>query len=176
MKLRNIIIVFLIVNIIGLSSCGLFKENKGLELEGNCYENLKDFSDYSENIEISELSKAYLSAINYEITEVNKDDMTVTMDVKIPMITNELLDIVHSVVNSNIDASYDYLKEEIQEELMDTLSSDILEIKTEKIKLPIQEVDGKYQIIFTDEWIELIYGSLKETYINVFSQIGGGFE
>lgn len=176
MRFQNIIIILLIINIFSISGCNLFKKNKELELKGNFYENSKDFSSYSEDIEISELSQAYLSAINYEITNIDKDNMTITMIVQIPLVTNELSNIVHSVVSSNSDVSYNNLKNEIQEELKNKLSSNTFEIETTEIKLPIEETNGEYKIVTTDEWSELIYGNLRKSYIAIFSQIGDDFK
>lgn len=176
MKLRNIIMALLLMFMIGLSGCGLFNQNKGLELQGNCYENLKNFSDYSEDMEVSELSGAYLSAIDYEITEINKDEMTVIMDVKIPLVAETLSDIIHSIVVSNSGAPYDDLRIKIQEELIAKLSSGEMDVEDATIELPIQEENGKYEIVSTDEWTELIYGNLTRAYIEVFSRIGGDYE
>lgn len=174
MKYRNIMLLLLCV--ITLSGCSFSGAKKGLELNGNCYENLKDFSEYSENTEVSKLSKFYLSAVNYEITKVDEKTMTVTMNVNVPVISDLVKEIVHSIVNGNQNVSYTDLRSKIEKELESELSSDTLERKSATLELPIQEQNGKYKIVSTDEWSELIYGDLARTYIEMFSQINQGGE
>lgn len=169
MKYRNIVLLLLCV--ITLSGCSSSGTKKGLELKGNCYENLKDFSEYSENAEVSELSESYLSAIAYEITKVDEKTMTVTMDVNVPVVSDLVKEIVHSTVNGNQNASYTDLRSKIEKELKSELSSDTLERKSVTLELPIQEQNGKYKIVSTDELSELIYGDLARTYIEMFSRI-----
>lgn len=170
-----VILVFLIIVIgLGIGISKILDGNLyGLKKNGNFYDNMSDFSVLVEE-EPDKLAQTYLESITYQITNIDKEKMLVTIEVKIPQITDEFSEVLDKVISENENAEYDVLKNLAEKELTNVIKSDKLDKKTEIITLPMEENDDMYKIISTQEWNELITGNLEELYIEYFKRLIGG--
>lgn len=175
MKKGGMILTVLLV--IVLYGCGVVdKQNNGLILQGNCYENMSDFLNYSEMVDVSDLSQAYLKNISYEIKDIDEDKMIVTIDVTVPNVTDILTEIIHFTVESNeYEVSYTDLKNIVEDKFVEKLLDGKFELESSTIQLPLEDVNGVYKIVTTDEFTELIYGDIVKAYFDVFLAIGGKY-
>lgn len=148
-------------------------------MKGSCLECMGNFAGYADDSDVfesSELSTEFLSSISFEISEIDKKGMTVTINLKVPQIVDTLNEVAEKTISSNPNMDYDKLKTLIENEIIAYLSSDSVDLKEATITLPLEEVDKEYKISATEEWNRLIYGELIQAYIDAFSQIGGEIE
>lgn len=177
---KLIFFVLLLAEILICVSCGKNEIAKGLEKNGTYYENINNFTDTSmeekeSNIEDStEISKAYLQGITYEILEVDKKEMVATLEVSVPNLTQELPNVIEEVFDNNTDASYDELLQILQKELTTSLVSTDEEKTTTIINLPMIKENGEYKLVYNQQWEQAVYGQLKEMYLEYYRQIIGG--
>lgn len=149
----------------------------GLEQAGNLYDNISNFNiTYNEVTEDTEehWEVNYLRAIKYEITSFNKTDMEATVILSVPQLSDILLDTIDKVLSENTNAEYDDLKTIVEEELGKALRLGEVETSTYTLILSITEVDGVYKINLTDEWNELVAGSIEKLYLEYLRTLIGG--
>lgn len=152
----------------------LFGKNSfGLNETGSFYENISDFALDSSS-EPDELTKSYLENIQYEIIDVDKENMTSTVNVSIPVINNELSDILDKVITENSGKDYEELKQIAETELTDLLNSGQLEKEKSTLTLQIIEEDGSYKLVPSDEWNETLTANLENLYMNYLKSLIGG--
>ena len=152
----------------------LFGKNSfGLNETGSFYENISDFALDSSS-EPDELTKSYLENIQYEIIDVDKENMTSTVNVSIPVINNELSDILDKVITENSGKDYEELKQIAETELTDLLNSGQLEKEKSTLTLQIIEEDGSYKLVPSDEWNETLTANLENLYMNYSKSLIGG--
>ncbi len=172
-KVSMFLMVFLVAMLCG---CGAAKQRNGLTLQGNCYENMSEFLNYSERVDVSELSQAYLKNISYKIIDIDEDKMMATIDVAVPNVTETLTEIVYSIVEKDkSEASYTDLRNMVEDEFIERLLAGKFELESETVQVPIEEVNGTYKLVSTDELTELIYGNIVKAYFKEFSNIGGEY-
>ena len=145
----------------------------GLKKTGNFYDNMSDFSILSEE-NPDDLTQTYLESVAYEITGIDKEKMTATIELQIPKISDELSEVLDKVISENKDAGYDELKTLAEKELANVLKSMELDKKTETITLSIEKAGYSYRIIPSPEWNSLITGSLEELYVEYLKALIGG--
>lgn len=166
--------IFIVLLMLFICGCGETKRNDSLELQGNCYENLNDFMSYSEGNEVSELSQAYLKKIDYEVINLDKENMTVTLKVKIPNVIDALAEIIRLNVEENdFDMPYEELYSIVEKKFVESLANENFETEVSEILLPIEKVGDRYKIVLTEEWFDLIYGKLISSYIDMCSELEG---
>ena len=152
----------------------LFGKNSfGLNETGSFYENISDFALDSSS-EPDELTKSYLENIQYEIIDVDKENMTSTVNVSIPVINNELSDILDKVITENSGKDYEELKQIAETELTDLLNSGQLEKEKSTLTLQIIEDDGSYKFVPSDGWNETLTANLENLYMNYLKSLIGG--
>ena len=152
----------------------LFGKNSfGLNETGSFYENISDFALDSSS-EPDELTKSYLENIQYEIIDVDKENMTSTVNVSIPVINNELSDILDKVITENSGKDYEELKQIAETELTDLLNSGQLEKEKSTLTLQIIEEDGSYKLVPSDEWNETLTANLENLSMNYLKSLIGG--
>lgn len=152
----------------------LFDKNSfGLNETGSFYENRSDFALDSSS-EPDELTKSYLENIQYEIIDVDKENMTATINVSIPVINNELSDILDKVITENSGIDYEELKQIAETELTDLINSGQLEKEKSTLTLQIIEDDGSYKLVPSDGWNETLTANLENLYMNYLKSLIGG--
>lgn len=152
----------------------LFGKNSfGLNETGPFYENISDFALDSTS-EPDKLTKSYLENIQYEIIDVDKENMTATINVSIPVINNELSDILDKVITENSGKDYEELKQIAETELTDLLNSGQLEKEKSTLTLQIIEDDGSYKFVPSDGWNETLTANLENLYMNYLKSLIGG--
>lgn len=161
-----LLVIFIIPQLLNRTSFGLKKS-------GTLYENRSDFSvSYSE--ETTGMSKAFLNSITYEITDVDKENMTADIKINIPDISDETINIIDSKIKENNGKEYDELRKEIQDDFESMLNSDKIKTQTETLTLPIEENDGSYKIMLTEEWDNVWLKYLKELYADFMKELMEG--
>ena len=152
----------------------LFGKNSfGLNETGSFYENRSDFALDSSS-EPDELTKSYLENIQYEIIDVDKENMTATINVSIPVINNELSDILDKVITENSGKDYEELKQIAETELTDLINSGQLEKEKSTLTLQIIEDDGSYKLVPSDRWNEKLTANLENLYMDYLKSLIGG--
>lgn len=164
-----------------LTSCIKNDKSNELQMTGSYYDNIDffktagDSSDDNEDAEItSDLVKSYFQGITYEIVELDKDNKFATVNVSVPDLTKILPQIISDVLTKNPDATYDELLSIVQSKLEKELTSDGAEKNTTTLDLPIEEKDGKYLLIYNEQWEEIVFGSLEEMYLDYYRTMIGG--
>lgn len=174
-KIFIIIIISLIVVMVS-KSCIIRLVNGnsyGLKKSGNLYDNISDFSvQFEENP--NELVQVYLRNITYEIKNINKEEMRVTIEVQIPQISDELSNILDTVISENKDMGYDEQKTRAKKVFIDMLKSEKLNKKTETLICSVKKIDGSYKIIPSQEWNVILTENLEEQYMEYFKILIGG--
>lgn len=171
----SILIMIVLVFIVAFQF--MKKTSYGLEQTGNLYDNISNFN--VTNSEMAENTKGdwetyYLKAIKYEITSINKADMTATVNLSIPQISDILSDTIDKVLSGNTVTKYDDLKANVEQELGEALRLEKVEISTFTLILPIEKADGTYKISPTDEWNKLVVGNIEELYLEYLRALIGG--
>ena len=168
------IVIVAVICIAVLLLLKLFGKNSfGLNETGSFYENISDFAlDFTS--EPDELTKSYLENIQYEIIDFDKENMTATINVSIPVINNELSDILDKVITENSGKDYEELKQIAETELTDLLNSGQLEKEKSTLTLQIIEDDGSYKFVPSDGWNETLTANLENLYMNYLKSLIGG--
>jgi flagellar basal body-associated protein FliL len=174
-KVSVIIIIALIVIIacvIGILKL-LDRNSYGLKKYGTLYDNISDFYVLSEE-NPNQLTQSYLECITYQITNIDKKEMIVTIEIQMPQISDELSNTLDKVVSENKDIKYDDLKKIAKKVFADTLKSEKLNKNAETFTLPIEKIDGSYKIIPSQEWNMLLTENLEKLYKEYFKTLIGG--
>lgn len=145
----------------------------GLNETGSFYENISDFA-LDPSSELDELTKSYLENIRYEIIDVDKENMTATVNVSIPVINNELSDILDKVITENSGKDYEELKQIAEIELTDLINSGQIEKEKSTLTLQIIEDNGSYKLVPSDRWNERLTANFENLYMNYLKSLIGG--
>lgn len=103
------IVVVLVIAMALMVSQLLNRNSYNLKKSGSLYENMSDFAIESSQ-EPDELTKSFLEGIKYEITNIDKENMAATVDISVPIISDELSKILDKVIEENSGKEYDELK------------------------------------------------------------------
>lgn len=123
-----VLVVAIVLAIIFLVPQLLNKGSFGLKNSGSLYENISDFAvDFSG--EPDELTHSFLKSIQYEITAIDKENMTATVEISVPILSDELSAIIDDIIKENGSANYDDLKQLVANELISRFSSSQFENK-----------------------------------------------
>lgn len=178
MKSKRILIVVVILASIVLAAILLVTQllrDKSFDLKesGSLYENISDFAvDFSG--EPDELTQSFLESVQYEIIDIDKENMTATVDISIPVITDELSNILDNVIAENNGKGYDDLKQIAKSELSSMLSSSQLENKKSTLTLQIEEINGSYKLVPSEEWNKVLTENLENLYMSYLESLIGG--
>lgn len=169
----GIIVVVAVILVAVLSVLQLLnKRDLGLKKSGSFYENISEFAlSYSD--EPDELTQSFLKAIRYEITHINNENMIATVDIYVPVISDELPAILDDVIAKNINKEYADLMQIAENELSSMLDSNQIETKKSTISLQLKKIDGSYKIILSDEWNEILTENLESFYISYLESLIG---
>ena len=167
-------IVVVLVIVAALIVPRLLNHNSyNLEKSGSLYENMSDFAIESSQ-EPDELTKSFLEGIKYEITNIDKENMTATVDISVPIITDELSNIFDNVIAENNEKDYDDLKQIAKSELSNMLNSSQLENKKSTLTLQIKEINGSYKLVPSEEWNRELTENLENLYMSYLDSLIGG--
>lgn len=178
MKSKRILIVVVILASIVLAAILLVTQllrDKSFDLKkaGSLYENISDFALDSSG-EPDELTQSFLKSVQYEIIDIDKENMTATVDISVPVITDELSNILDNVIAENNEKDYDDLKQIAKSELSSMLSSSQLENKKSTLTLQIEEINGSYKLVPSEEWNRVLTENLENLYISYLESLIGG--
>lgn len=166
---KTISILLILIAAMLLCSC---KKND-LKNEGNGLDLLHNFNAESSEAKPTELASAYLTAVEYQVNEIDRSEKTVSINLSVPVVKELIDDTIQEQMDKHPDASYEELRSLIEKALLETLASDDIEKTAATIEVPYQDDDGKMVLAATEEWTELLYGELTSAYLEAFSQIGG---
>lgn len=178
MKPQKILIVISVVAVI-ISAAVLIvsqlldKNSLGLKKSGSFYENMSDFA-LSGSGETDELVKAFLKGVQYEITGIDKENMTATVDVSVPDISNELSKILDNITAENSEKDYEEQKQIAESKISSILSSNNIETVKSTVNFQIVKVDGSYKLGSSEEWNRALVENLENLYISYLKTLLGG--
>ena len=178
MKSKRILIVVVILVSIVLAAILLVtqllrKHSFDLEESGSLYENISDFALDSSG-EPDELTQSFLESVQYEIIDIDKENMTATVDISVPVITDELSNILDNVIAENDGKDYDDLKQIAEGELSSMLSSSQLEKEKSTLMLQIEEINGSYKLVPSEEWNKVLTENLENLHMSYLEALIGG--
>lgn len=178
MKFKRILIVVAIlvsiVLVLIFLATQLLRENSfGLKESGSLYENISDFALGSSG-EPDELTQSFLKSVQYEIIDIDKENMIATLDISVPVITDELSNILDNVIEENNGKGYSDLKEIAKSELSSLFSSSQIENEKSTLTLQIKEINGSYKLVPSEEWNKVLTENLENLYISYLKSLIGG--
>lgn len=166
---RIISILLILITALLLCSCkknDLKKEGTGLDL-------IQHFSAQTSEAQPTKLGSAYLTAVDYQVKEINRSEKTVSIDLSVPVMKELIGNTIQDQMDQNPDASYEELRSLIESALLEALASDDMKKTEATVDVPYQDDDGKTILTATKEWTDLLYGELTGAYLEAISQIGG---
>lgn len=119
------------------------------------------------------IAEVYLQSVTYEIITLDKENGIATLEVSVPNVAQLLPQIVNNVLAENTGESYDALLQIVQSELERALSDEGIERTTTTIDFPIEYNNGEYEPIYTEQWEQLVFGSLEDMYIEYYRTMIG---
>lgn len=169
------IAIFVVIAIVAVSTI-LIINNKpyGLSEKGILYDNVTDFEVNADTEHTSSLSQAFIKEITYEIIEIDEADMTATVVVSVPVISEKLSDVVDNVIINNQNMEYDELLSSVKDKFQAALELDDLPKKETTIELSIKNTDNGYKLVPNDEWNQVIYGDIENMYLDYLKTLIGG--
>ena len=178
MKSKRILIVAVILVAIVLAAILLMTQllrEKSFDLKesGSLYENIFDFALDSSG-EPDELTQSFLESVQYEIIDIDKENMTATVDISVPVITDELSNILDNVIAENNGKDYEDLKQIAESELSSILTSNQLENEKSTLTLQIEEINGSYKLVPSEEWNKVLTENLENLYMSYLESLIGG--
>ena len=178
MKKKKVVITIIIsFCVILVSAIVAFKLSSGnlygIEKSGNLYDNISDFAVLSEETP-DELTQAYLESITYKIINFDKEKMMATVEMQVPQISDELSKVLDKIISENKDAEYNELKSLVKKELTNVLKSNRSDKSTNTLIVSVENINGFYQIIPSQEWNDLITGNLEQLYMEYIKTLIGG--
>lgn len=148
-------------------SCGKEDITNGLHMSGSYLDNITDFNSTGDHVEMNDdsgsptgVTKAYLQGITYEIKELDEDSNVATLEVCVPNFDQVLPKIITNVMAENEGASYEELLEIVRVEMEAALLDENIATTTTEITLPVEEVDGKYVLVYNEQWEQVVFGNL----------------
>ena len=167
-------IVVVLVIVAALIVPRLLNHNSyNLEKSGSLYENMSDFAIESSQ-EPDELTKSFLEGIKYEITNIDKENMTATVEVSVPVISDKLSKVLDKVIEENNGKEYDELKKIAESELSSIFKSHQIEYKKTAVIFQIEKIDGSYSLVPTEEWNQALTENLENLYMDYLKSLIGG--
>lgn len=169
------IAIFIVVTIV-VGGIILIANSKplGLNEKGTLYNNASDFVVNGDSEHASTLSQAFIKEITYEIIEIDEADMTATVVVSVPVISEKLSDVVDNVIINNQNMEYDELLSSVKDKFQAALELDDLPKKETTIELSIKNTDNGYKLVPNDEWNQVIYGDIENMYLDYLKTLIGG--
>lgn len=169
----GVILVFIVLAVVLLVTQQLREDSFDLKESGSLYENISDFAlDFSGGPD--ELTQSFLESIQYGIIDIDKENMTATVDISVPVIADELSNILDNVIAENNGKDYDDLKQIAEAELSSMLSSSQIENKKTTLTLQIEEVNGSYKLVPSEEWNKVLTENLENLYMSYLESLIGG--
>lgn len=179
-RFRVFIIIILILSaILGGVGVGILaarmigRSDYHLKKSGSFYENMSDFAVASSQ-EPDELTKSFLEGIKYEIKNIDQENMTATVDISIPVISDELSTVLDKVIEENSGKEYDEIKEIAESELSDVFKSNQIESRETTMIFQIEKIDGSYKLVPPEEWNQVLTENLESLYMDYFKLLIGG--
>lgn len=169
----GVILVFIVLAAVLLVTQLLREDSFDLKESGSLYENISDFALDSSG-ESDELTQSFLESVQYEIIDIDKENMTAAVDISVPVITDELSNILNNVIAENNGKSYDDLKQIAESELSSMLSSSQLEKEKSTLTLQIEEINGSYKLVPSEEWNKVLTENLENLYMSYLESLIGG--
>lgn len=178
MKSKRILIVgtslaFIILAVVLLVMEVLREDSFGLKESGSLYENISDFALDSSG-DPDELTQSFLESVHYEIIDIDKENMTATVDISVPVIADELSNILDNVIAENNGKDYDELKQIAESELSSMFRSNQLENEKSTLTLQIKEINRSYKLVPSEEWNKVLTENLENLYMRYFESLIGG--
>ena len=178
MKSKRILIVAVILVSIVLVAIllmtQLLRENSfDLKESGSLYENISDFALDSSG-EPDELTQSFLESVQYEIIDIDRENMTATVNISVPVITDELSNILDNVIAENNGKDYEDLKQIAESELSSIFTSSQLENEKSTLTLQIEEINGSYKLVPSQEWNKVLTENLENLYMSYLESLIGG--
>lgn len=178
MKAKKIVIPAILI--IAVVSAAMFlvwrifhRDAFEFQTSGSLYDNLSEFAlDLSGDSD--PLTQAYLEGIQYEITEIDREHMTATVDLRVPVVSQQLSAILDQVMEENSGADYDDLKQLAEDKLSHALTSGELETESSTMTLQIEYTDGAYKLVPSEEWNDTLTGPLETLYLSYLEALMGG--
>ncbi len=153
----------------------------GLQMSGSYLDNIADFKSTQDHVEMDDgtqspsgVAKAYLQAVTYEIKELDEDSNVATLEVCIPNFAQVLPQIITKAIAENEGSSYEELMEIVRIEMEAALLDENIATTTEEITLPVEEADGKYVLVYNEQWEQAVFGNLQELYLESYRAMLGG--
>lgn len=171
--IMTVLVVAIVLVIILLVPQLFSKDSFGLKNSGSLYENISDFALDSSG-EPDKLTQSFFESIQYEITDINKEDMIATVDICVPIISDELSTIIDNILEENSGANYDDLKQLVENELISLLRSSQLENEKSTLTLQIKEINSSYKLVPSDEWNKVLTENLENLYMSYLKSLIGG--
>jgi len=178
MKSKRILIVVVILASIVLAAILLVTQllrDKSFDLKeaGSLYENISDFALDSSG-EPDELTQSFLESVQYEIIDIDKENMTATVEVSVPVISDKLSKVLDKVIEENNGKEYDELKKIAESELSSIFKSHQIEYKKTAVIFQIEKIDGSYNLVPTEEWNQALTENLENLYMDYLKSLIGG--
>ncbi|MEE0762618.1 MAG: hypothetical protein UIM27_06560 [Acutalibacteraceae bacterium] len=162
-------IVFMVIIVVVIAIFFLWqstgRDSFGLRKSGSLYENMSDFSLNSTG-NPDELTQTFLENIKYEVKNIDKEEMVATVEVSVPIISNELSNVIDNVISENSEKNYDELKQIVKNELISILKSERIETQKTVLSLTIEKIDNSYKFVPSEEWNELLTKDLENLYLS----------
>lgn len=168
-----VILVSIVLAVILLATQLLRQNSFDFKESGSLYENISDFAVDSLG-EPDELTQSFLESVQYEIIDIDKENMTATVNISVPVITDELSNILDNVITENNGKGYDDLKQIAESELASMLSSSQLKNEKSTLTLQIEEINGSYKIVPSEEWNKVLTENLENLYMSYLESLIGG--
>lgn len=173
MLIVGVILVFIVLAAVLLVAQLLREDSFDLKESGSLYENISDFALDSSG-EPDELTQSFLESVQYEIIDIDKENMTATVDISVPVIADELSHILDNVIAENNGKDYDDLKQIAESELSSMLRSSQLENEKSSLTLQIEEINGSYKLVPSEEWNKVLTENLENLYMSYLESLIGG--
>lgn len=180
--MKKVLALLLVLTALGtLASCRKKEEVKGLQMTGSYYENLNDFKSVGENQHeessaesASGVVKAYLQGVIYEIKKLDEKNMLATVEVTIPDFGGVLEETIGRVVLENEGKSFEELLALVHTEMETALLDENTRHTTAELTMAIEEVDDSYQLVYNEQWTQLVFGNMEQMYVESFQRMLGG--
>lgn len=173
MLIVGVILVFIVLAAVLLVAQLLREDSFDLKESGSLYENISDFALDSSG-EPDELTQSFLESVQYEIIDIDKENMTATVDISVTVIADELSHILDNVIAENNGKDYDDLKQIAESELSSMLRSSQLENEKSTLTLQIEEINGSYKLVPSEEWNKVLTENLENLYMSYLESLIGG--
>lgn len=163
------------------ASCGKKEEVKGLQMTGSYFDNINNFKSVGEKQHekgsaesASGVVKAYLQGVVYEIKILDEKNMLATVEVTVPDFGGVLEETIGRVVLENEGTSFEELLALVQTEMETALLDENTRRTTAEVTMAIEEVDGSYQLVYNEQWTQLVFGDMEQMYVESFQRMLGG--